>query len=52
MSELPLTLACGDYEIVSALIDKKVRPDGIDLNVLTEMDFDDAPLALPAQPGI
>jgi 4,5-dihydroxyphthalate decarboxylase len=38
VSELPLTLACGDYEIVSALIDKKVKPDGIDLNVLTEMD--------------
>lgn len=38
MSKLPLTLACGDYEIVSALVEQKVRPDGIDLNVLTEMD--------------
>ena len=38
MSELPLTLACGDYEIVSALIDQDIKPDGIDLNVLTDMD--------------
>jgi 4,5-dihydroxyphthalate decarboxylase len=33
-----LTLACGDYEIVRALADGRVTPDGIDLNVLTEMD--------------
>ncbi|HMA71039.1 MAG TPA: hypothetical protein VKP67_06060 [Xanthobacteraceae bacterium] len=38
MSKLSLTLACGDYEIVRALRDRKVTPDGIDLNVLTEMD--------------
>ena len=38
MSRLPLTLACGDYEIVRALVDGKVMPDGADLNVLTEMD--------------
>lgn len=38
MSKLLLTLACGDYEIVSALAEQKVRPDGIDLNVLTDMD--------------
>jgi 4,5-dihydroxyphthalate decarboxylase len=33
-----MTLACGDYEIVRALVDGKVMPDGLDLNVLTEMD--------------
>jgi 4,5-dihydroxyphthalate decarboxylase len=38
LSKLSLTLACGDYEIVRALADGKVVPDGIDLNVLTEMD--------------
>jgi 4,5-dihydroxyphthalate decarboxylase len=38
MSRLPLTLACGDYEIVKPLIDGTVKPDGIDLNVLTDMD--------------
>ena len=38
MSRLSLTLACGDYEIVRALVDGTVMPDGVDLNVLTEMD--------------
>jgi len=38
LSKLSLTLGCGDYEIVRALIDGTVQPDGIDLNVLTEMD--------------
>lgn len=38
MSDLSLTLACGDYEIVSALIEQEIKPDGIDLNVLTDMD--------------
>lgn len=38
MSELSLTLACGDYEIAKPLIDGTVKPDGIDLNVLTDMD--------------
>jgi 4,5-dihydroxyphthalate decarboxylase len=38
LSKLSLTLACGDYEIVRALADGTVVPDGIDLNVLTEMD--------------
>ena len=38
MSRLSLTLACGDYEIVRAIVDGKVMPDGVDLNVLTEMD--------------
>ncbi|HEX3506031.1 MAG TPA: ABC transporter substrate-binding protein [Xanthobacteraceae bacterium] len=38
MSKLPLTLACGDYEIVRALKEGAVTPEGIDLNVLTGMD--------------
>jgi 4,5-dihydroxyphthalate decarboxylase len=38
VSRLSLTLACGDYEIIRALKDGTVKPDGIDLNVLTEMD--------------
>lgn len=36
--KLALTLACGDYEIVRALKDGTVRPDGIDLTILTTMD--------------
>ncbi len=35
--QLKLTLACGDYEIVRALKDGTVRPDGIELTVLTAM---------------
>jgi len=38
LSKLSLSLACGDYEIVRALNDGTVKPDGIDLNVLTAMD--------------
>jgi 4,5-dihydroxyphthalate decarboxylase len=38
LSKLPLTLACGDYEIVRALKEGAVTPEGIDLNVLTDMD--------------
>jgi len=37
-NRIPLTLACGDYEIVRALKEGTVRPDGIDLTVLTAMD--------------
>jgi 4,5-dihydroxyphthalate decarboxylase len=37
-TKLPLTLACGDYEIVRPLIDGKVQADGIDLTILTKMD--------------
>jgi len=37
-NKLPLTLACGDYEIVRALKEGIVQPDGIELNVLTNMD--------------
>jgi 4,5-dihydroxyphthalate decarboxylase len=34
MSNLKLTLACGDYDRTRALIDGTVRPEGIDLNYL------------------
>jgi 4,5-dihydroxyphthalate decarboxylase len=37
-SKLPLTLACGDYEIVRPLREGAVAPDGIDLTILTDMD--------------
>lgn len=37
-TKIPLTLACGDYEIVRALKEGAVTPDGIDLTVLTDMD--------------
>lgn len=36
--KLQLTLACGDYEIVRALKEGAIAPDGIELNVLTDMD--------------
>jgi len=36
--KIPLTLACGDFEIIRALKEGEVEPDGIDLTVLTEMD--------------
>jgi 4,5-dihydroxyphthalate decarboxylase len=36
--KIPLTLACGDYEIVRALKDGEVEPDGIDLTILTDMN--------------
>lgn len=35
---LSLTLACGDYEIHRALKEGVVRPDGIELTVLSDMD--------------
>lgn len=38
MSKLSLTLACGNYEIVRALKEGAVQPEGIDLNILTDMD--------------
>ena len=34
-TRIPLTLACGSYDINQALIDGTVSPDGIDLTVLT-----------------
>ena len=39
MTEKPhLTLACGDYESIYALKEGLVKPDGIELTVLTDMD--------------
>ena len=35
---IPITLACGDYEITRPLKEGIVTPDGIDLTVLTDMD--------------
>src|SRR5665647_1808152 len=37
-TKLPLTFACGDYEVVRPLIDGRVQADGIDLTILTKMD--------------
>ena len=36
--KLALSLACGDYEILRALKDGSVQPDGIELTLLTDMD--------------
>jgi 4,5-dihydroxyphthalate decarboxylase len=36
--KIPITLACGDYEITRALKEGIVKPDGIDLTVITAMD--------------
>jgi 4,5-dihydroxyphthalate decarboxylase len=38
--QLHLTLACGDYEIVRALKEGTVSPEGIELTVLTDMTSD------------
>ena len=38
MTKIPITLACGDYDIMRALKEGQVQPDGIDLTVLTAMD--------------
>jgi 4,5-dihydroxyphthalate decarboxylase len=38
--QLQLTLACGDYEIIRALKEGRIKPDGIELTVLTEMTSD------------
>lgn len=38
MADLHLTLACGNYEIVRPLKDGTVKPDGIDLTILTDID--------------
>jgi len=37
-NDISLTLACGDYEIIRALKEHTVTPDGINLTVLTAMD--------------
>jgi 4,5-dihydroxyphthalate decarboxylase len=34
---IPLTFACGDYEIMRALKEGIVRPEGVELTVLTDM---------------
>lgn len=36
--KLDLTFACGNYESVRALLDGTVEVDGVDLNILTDMD--------------
>jgi len=36
--KLSLTLACGDYELVRPLLERKVEVDGVDLTMLTDMD--------------
>lgn len=38
MADIQLTLACGNYEIVRALKDGAVKPDGINLTILTDID--------------
>jgi 4,5-dihydroxyphthalate decarboxylase len=38
--KIHLTLACGDYEIIRALKEGTVKPDGIELTVLTDMTSD------------
>jgi len=37
-SDIHLTLACGDYEIVRALKEGAVKPDGIQLTMVTKQD--------------
>jgi 4,5-dihydroxyphthalate decarboxylase len=39
-NKLNLTLACGDYESIRALKEGTVKPDGIELTVLTDMTSD------------
>ena len=39
-SKLQLTLACGDYESIRGLKEGTVKPDGIELTVLTDMTSD------------
>ena len=38
MGDIHLTLACGNYEIVRPLKDGTVKPDGINLTILTDID--------------
>jgi 4,5-dihydroxyphthalate decarboxylase len=40
MSRVHLTLACGDYESIRALKEGTIKPDGIELTVLTDMTSD------------
>src|SRR4029450_7544346 len=39
-NKVTLTLACGDYESIRALKEGTVKPDGIELTVLTDMTSD------------
>jgi 4,5-dihydroxyphthalate decarboxylase len=39
-NKVHLTLACGDYESIRALKEGSVKPDGIELTVLTDMTSD------------
>jgi 4,5-dihydroxyphthalate decarboxylase len=39
-NKLKLTLACGDYESIRALKEGTVKPDGIELTLLTDMTSD------------
>src|SRR5258708_26055667 len=48
--KLELTLACGDYEIVRALKEGIVRPEGIELTVLTDMAPSPRHWRLPRRP--
>jgi 4,5-dihydroxyphthalate decarboxylase len=38
--KIHLILACGDYEIIRALKERTVEPDGIELTILTDMTAD------------
>jgi 4,5-dihydroxyphthalate decarboxylase len=38
MPDIHLTLACGNYEIVRPIIDGTIKPDGINLTILTDID--------------
>jgi len=37
-NRIPISLACGEYEITRPLIEGEVQPNGIDLTVVTNMD--------------
>jgi 4,5-dihydroxyphthalate decarboxylase len=37
-NRVPISLACGEYEITRPLIEGEVQPNGIDLTVVTNMD--------------
>ncbi|HLH22039.1 MAG TPA: PhnD/SsuA/transferrin family substrate-binding protein [Chloroflexota bacterium] len=49
MSKLPLTLACWDYDRTRPLIDGRVQPEGIDLNVLVLRPHETFPRMLERQ---
>src|SRR3954468_23264042 len=49
MSKLPLTMACWDYDRTRPLIDGRVQPEGIDLNVLVFRPYETFPRMLERQ---